>query len=332
MRSTLYDARYNSRIPAAVGLCPDDTTGKLLKWINEASQVLLMRGLYWGTTGKYNLCVTNNCVTLPPQMACIEKVNVQKQPIKLRNVWFQFIENGPGSNDTGCNAQFIGNFPTFDSIDTTGKNITWMVDLSADVGKQALFLGYDENNNWIRTDQGGQIKDGVLLTGAQSPGSESPMMFSAITDIQFPDNMKGQSWLYQSDSGTLENMIGQYQYFETRPSYRRFRIPFLKCNCSNGDDTCRTLIEVIAKHEFIPVKEDTDYLPIGNLTALKWMVMAVKKYEEAENEPGIVEARAFEAMALSLLDSELAHYTGTSTDQVPNVQLFTTSDPIPTFI
>lgn len=313
MRTT-YQNLLESRIPAAVGLCADDRTGKLLKWVNEACHILLLRGLYWGTTGKYSLCATSNCITLPPQMATIEKINVQHAPVMLRNIWFQFIQNGPGSS--GCstfNAQFIGSFPTFDTIDRTGKQITWIVDVAQDAGNVAVFLGYDENKNWIRTEQDGELKDGVALVGAQSPGSESSIVFSSITDVRLPD-MSGQSWLYQSDAGTLEKLVGHYQYFERNPSYRRYKVPSIKC-CAD----CRTLIEVVAKHEFIPVRVPTDYLPIGNLPALKWMVMAVKKYEEAENGAGILEADGFRDRAVQLLDQELAHYQGTSTDDVPNI-------------
>jgi hypothetical protein len=99
-------------------------------------------------------------------------------------------------------------------------------------------------------------------------------------------------------------LLSNYQYFETHPSYARYLVPN---SCSSS---CSTTVEVIAKHEFIPVKKDTDYLILGCLPAIKDLCQAIKKFENAVNGSDVQEAVAFETMAFMKLDDELTHYMG----------------------
>lgn len=348
MRTTVADAKA-SRIPQAIGCCPDDP--RFLSTLNEALQRLLIKGKYWGTYGKYRICATEGCITLPPQLATIETAAVCGVPIHVRDLWYEFLENGPGleqcgngSGSCGCGSSFFGmgcsgdtkyrgHYPTFADIRGENKKVNLVCDLSEDVGVEVLVLGYDENFNWIRTEQSGQIRDGELIALAQSAGTTSSSFFSSITDIQLPER-SGQVWLYEFNADdSTKRMIGQYQYWETRPSYARYF--FSGIRSGSGEDGCQTTpVEIIGKHEFIPVKQDTDYLCIGNLPALKNMCQAVQKYEEAENPAAVAQAVAFEQMAVRILDSELNHYLGDG--KTPNINLsgssIGTAVPVPNLL
>lgn len=278
---------------------------------------------------------------MPPQIASIEKASVCGSPLRMRDMWYEFLENGFGiqyalNNTTsssgaisgggccgansamwpGCfgmgDALQRGTFPTFQDIHGTNKKLTVVCDLISDVGKEVLLLGYDENNNWIRTTQSGVIRDGEIVALAQNAGTTTVNKFTVVTDIQPPDDLDGQWWLYEYNVDTaILRMLGHYQYFETRPNYQRYFFPMIPSGTDSNGDCTLTTVEVIAKLDFIPVVRDTDYLVIGSLPALKEMTRAIYL---SENEPDYEKAQriltAGEALAMHELNKELEHYLG----------------------
>lgn len=332
MRFTYGDLQA-SRIPALMGVGPTDT--RLLAWTNEAIQRLLISGKWWGTVARFNICATSGCITLPKQIATIEAVNLNGAPTPVRDFWYEFIANGLGTRQsqapsgaatgTGCNcwpgccgmneAIYRGQYPVFTDISGTTSKANFICDLAADVGNQVLVLGYDQNGNWIRTLQNGVYADGEVLTLAQTPGVISQNFFQIITGIQFVSAMNGQSWLYGYDtskSPAVLTLLGHYQYDETKPSYARYYFPSILSSQSSSSSGCtQTKVEIVGKLDFVPVKNATDYLLIGNLPALKEMMSAIKK---AENEATSVAANQIiasgMATAMAILDQELDHQLG----------------------
>jgi hypothetical protein len=326
-RVTLGDLKA-SRVPFVAGACPDST--RLLSLVNESIQRLLNKGFWWGTYGRYRLCVTDGCITLPSGIATIEKAAVCNQVIPVRDSFFEFIASGPGPvngsfGSNGCSTGTCGSslfnngwcglpgvyargrFPTFSDVRGVDKKMRFVCDLDSDEGKSVLILGYDENNNWIRTERDGTWQDGEVVELAQAPGVDTDNFFSSVTDIQFPDDMDGQSWLYEyNTTASTQRLIGHYNYSDTRPSFARYMVPGI---C--GTDDNRAQIEILAKLDFTPVKRDTDYLIIGNLPAIKEMVMALNN---AEHEPDTVKKamilKAGYASAIYELDTELDAYLG----------------------
>lgn len=314
MRVTLGDIKNPalSRIPQALGICATDA--RLVAWLNEGTQRLLWKGKWWGSCGKYNICASGGCITLPRQIAAIESVAICRQPVRVVDFWFEFLDSGAGTiGPQNCYPQAVmrGRHCVFTDITGTDKKLIFLCDVVQDVGKTVLCLGYDQNGNWIRTMQGGAWADGELITLSQSPGTTSVNLFTSITDIQFTSSMQGQSWLYsvsQTDGSKL--MLGHYQYNEPRPSYARYFFPTLQ-NCQSQNSCGQQLVEIMAKHEFIPVVNDTDYLILGNIPALKEICLAL---QSAENEPDNLKKNSIiasgEGLAMAELDSELDHYLG----------------------
>lgn len=322
MRITLADVKA-SRIPIAIGVCATDQ--RFIDIVNEAQQRLLTKGLWYGTYGKFRICASDGCITLPPQIASIERVAISSVAVPVHDEWFEFLDNGYGTRNSGsCSdgncgsgieeALYRGRFCTFKDIIPTGKKLNFVCDMATDVGKQVLALGYDDNGNWIRTSQSGTIKDGELITFAQSAGTNSTNNFSCVTDIQLPSNMDGQSWLYEYKvSDTTRRLIGKYEYFETRPHYARYYFPSI---CSSSSGSCsQTSVEIIGKMEFIPVETDTDYMIIGNIPALKAMCVGIVN---AEKEPDAIRKVAILKAAIKdatdELNNELSHYLGEGRD------------------
>ncbi len=333
MRLTLLDAK-NSRIPKGIGACASDP--RFIAILNEAMQRLMRRGLWWGNYGRYRICATNGCITLPPQLASIESVAICGIPQPMHDGWFEFMATGPGpvngcntncnagaaSSTNSCGQGFLGScnaggflrgsFPTFRDIQGTGKKLNFVCDLVTDVGKLVLALGFDDNGNWIRTNQSGTIKDGELIAFAQSGGTNSTNNFSSVTDIQLPSGMDGQSWLYEYKvSDATRRLIGKYEYFETRPSYTRYFFPSIRCGSATDGSCDQTSVEIMARHEYIPMVADTDYLILSNIPALKAMCVGI---DQSEKEPDPIKKNQIIVMAygeaLTELDNELDTYLG----------------------
>jgi hypothetical protein len=245
-RITLNDVN-NAGIPQAVGECAG--TPRFLRWLNEAQNRLLSKGLWWGTYGKYRMAAYGGTITMPPQLATIEAVAINHVPIPIHDTWYEFLENGFGTrsrNDVGSSggsalggatgvygipeADFRGNFCTFRDLspNTNAKKLVVICDLAADqtAGITMTILGHDANGNWIRTNTGGVYSDGENIILTQSPGATSTNTFSQIVDIQFSAQRDGQCWLYELDTVTnVQTMIGWYQWYETNPSYGRWLFP-----------------------------------------------------------------------------------------------------------
>ena len=318
MRRTLANALDpSSRICEALNIPPSDARVK--NYINRAQERLLTRGHWWGTTQIYTVSVSEQLFTLPPQFAAMEKISISGIPVSLRNEWYQFQQNCIGtvpnpntapSNlpivDTGGQALFRGNFPSFKDI-TSGHLLRLQCDVAADVGTQVLVLGWDSNNNWVRTQTAGVWHDGEYITLAQSPGTLSATAWSRITDIQKPVT-NGQIWGYDWD-GSTNTLIGNWLHWETNPAYQRYLLPTLPGTA--------TQIDLVGKLGFYPVINNTDYLLIGNLEALRLAVMAVK-LEEAQQfsaastylNGGMLKNGVRIEGAVPILEAELQHYTG----------------------
>jgi|SRR6516165_742360 hypothetical protein len=356
MRITLFDAK-NSRLPSQVGACPTDP--RFLDLLNEAQERLLICGKWWGTVQKWRFCATDGCVALPSQFATLEAVAVCGRPIAVRDQFYEFLENGfgirgqtvttttQGTTSPCCGgvsgvcgiqeALYRGHYATFADIQPTGKKLQLVCDKLTDVGKQALVFGYDDNNNWIRTSQSGVFNDGELITLGQAPGTVSVNNFSVVTDIQPPQNLDGQWWLYEyTVASAAQRLIGQYQYFDLRPQFARYFFPAILPQVGQPPGTCaQVLVEALVKLEFIPAKKDTDYLLIGCLPALKEMMMALQK---AEDEPDALRkvqiVAAGQQVAKQILDQQLDHYLGSGRKMGMNIVGSSIGDviPVPTLL
>lgn len=311
-RSTLANA-LASRIPVVLNLSPQDQ--RVTQIINSATQMLLPRGHWRGTTPRYSVSITNQIFTLPPQFATIEKIAVARWPTALRTGWYEFSPSGYGIVNDPTTAEpwintdqvlFRGNACTFrDLSGTVGNKIKLKSDVATDNGVQVLVLGLDSNGNYIRTENPPNVwSDGELISLSQV-GTLSTHTFSQITGIQKPITA-GQIWLYEND-GITDTLSGHYQYWETNPFYNRYLVPIIPNQA--------TQIDLVGKLDFFPVRAPTDWLLIGNLEGLKLGCLAVRRIEENKIE----EAATFLALAIAELNAEMAHYNGDGA--VPTIEV-----------
>lgn len=314
MKFTLGDARSEEwGIPLVLDLCPTDD--RVRHVVNQAQYRLITRGKWWGLYQKIKICLTTSgCVTWPRQVAGLENIAVCGEPIMARNEWFEFLQDGPGlvprrgvcntccSTDLGWPTRQMfgrGVAPSFNDVHPPNKKLRLYATVPEDYGKRVLVKGFDGNGGWIRTIEAGDYIDGFYMTLA-APFVDSAMEIKGITSYQKPIT-EGNVLAYEVDTLTsAQTQMGDFESDELIPSYRRSYISGISGSCSKT-------ITAMAKLEFIPARNDNDILMIGNLAAIKDMVMAIKKREN--NLEG--EAIALEQAALRELNRELDHYSPT---------------------
>lgn len=320
-RLTLAQAKA-SRIPQVLGLNPESPA--FVAILNEATQRLLSRGTWVGTYGRYRICTFNGCLTWPRQFETIEAVALCDVALVIRNQWFEFMEQGAGLQGGNCNCdggwQLFdrGNVCTFDDIRGTGKQVRVYADVAEDADAKILLLGYDDDGNWIRT-----FVDGVWIDGEQVAVSTTPVNstknFSSLVNVQKPvTNGSVRLYEFNTDDST-QRALAVYEPDETLPSYRRSYVGGISnlnnCGCvpNTDPDSCsQKTVTVMAKLAFIPVVNDTDYLLIGNVPALKEMCRAVR-FGEQDSPLAMQQAQTAEARAIAEVNAELVSWLGSGT-------------------
>lgn len=317
MRTTFSDFRQ-SRIPQAIGLCAADIP-RMLSYCNEATERLIRAGGdtgWWG--GWYRTAFTvadDGTITLPREVARVANVSVCDVPIRIHNEWYEFLEAGVGPQQdlTGCTSQ-CGYLQMFDrgtvatqvDIATSNKKLRVFATDSRDYGKRILIKGLDNNQRVIHSTSGSMDVDGMFLTLA-SPFTDSDSIYTKITGVS-KDYTYGDVLLYEVDIDTgAQVLLAIYGPTEINPSYRRYYINNLPATCCGGSED--VVVVGMAKIEFIPVTQDTDFLPIGNIPALKQECMAIWN-EEKDSLKTRELAMVQHSSAIRLLQQELVHYLG----------------------
>lgn len=312
MRITFGDIK-DSRLPKVLGLAP--CSSEFRELVSEAQQrILTGPEIWWEAYQKYAFTVTNGYITWPRQVASIISVTVDESPVPIRNEWFEYLETGYGmrsSTNHPCNGLDLvdrGTACLFNDIDTSGnaKTLKLYSTLPETAGQYFVVMGYDVDGVWVRTQHGGSWVDGEYITipTLSTTPRTSNKQWSSITGIIKPET-NGDMYLYESDAvGATQRLIGIYESDETRPSYRRTYLSGLP---DDMDDCCTVTAQV--RRELLPIRNDNDFLIIGNMPALKEMAIAIQKRERGN----LNEASAHEAKAFELMDREVGHYVSPGT-------------------
>ena len=317
MRVTLLDAK-NQIDTTSIGV--QACSAAFLQLLNESIQRLVTGPEnFWELTSKMAICAYNGLITWPRDVASIQAIAVCGQSVTVRSQWFEFLESGYGIRGcaNNCESQMFdrGTGCTFREI-RNGYGLKMSSDVTESDGLEMVVLGYNCQGNWIRTqDDDGNWRDGVYMP---IPTSHATPYFGniqfaqgGITEIIKPITngvIRFSDYLISDPTDT--QTIGMYEWDETRPSYRKCLIGGLNRN-QNEDDTIihQRRVDVIYKREFRPVRNDNDFLMVGNIPALSEMMMATK----LSRQNSLQLASGHEGKALQLLDREANHYVGTNT-------------------
>lgn len=261
----------------------------------------------------FNVSQSDPFITLPREVARLINVDVCQRPIAVQNEFFEFLEFGVGLQPNDCGCQYLqmydrGVFPTFADIAAPNKTVRVFMVEPADAQKRTLIQGLDANGVVIRSQDGLTPTLGEFLT-LQDPFVQAPMEISSITGIQ-KDVTLGPVKYYEVDLTTGDTrLLLTMEPSEQSASYRRYTINGLPRNCCNTTLPTTTQVTGMAKLEFIPVRQDTDYLLIQNIEALASECQAIR-FDGMDSPNSDRKAAVKHREAIGYLNGELTHYLG----------------------
>lgn len=295
------DSAY--RIPTTLGVCEDDP--RLLAWANIAEEAMANQGRWWGSIWEAQFCVTEGCIVFPREVATIEQIAICGQPMDYQNGWYAFTRlltnlkqcsscaSGTGRGACACGHLQMREKPgfavSFKTVVGSNKVLRAYPTHSSDVGKKITFQGYDENNIWVRTENGaGDWIDGeevtlalpfVDTTTVWRPGAPTGV-------IKAETNQRVLVYSYDTVAGT-EIQLAIYEPTEVSPMYRQAFIPNFRnircCDCDNDSEDPQRTVTALVSLQHVPIQSNNDWMLFQNAGAYKMAMQAAKLWEDPQS-------------------------------------------------
>lgn len=297
----------------------DDNRTRMVSYVNQATEILLYKGPTQYSIGTFKFCLQRNCITWPRQIETVEGIAICGVPVNVANSpWYEFLPTGAGMrgsctdcngttseniNWCGCSDILVprGTAVTFQDI-TPSYKIRVLSSQNETGTPRILLQGYDENNQWIRTFDAtlNRWVEGEFVN-ISSTFVLSTKKFSSLVSVQ-KDESIGVTYIYEDhENGTIVQ-LAQYEWDECSPNYTRSYVNFESKD--SGGNYEEKSVYIRAKLRFSPVKNNTDWVMIGNLAALKSMISSIKNRENNMTDL----ADSLEAEAVRRLNEEERHF------------------------
>lgn len=326
-RLRLYDVRL-SRLPELVGKCQGDVPS-IANFVNSAQRRLLLcreagdDGWYgtWAEVAFRPISRTNPHITLPRDMARIEKLQVCQHPVFVQNQFYEYLDFGNGrmpktfrQQDNWCLPQGYTRNNVVTWVDQTIKPCIYRIytNNTADVqaAKRVFFSGLDSTDTVVYTQDAQNEVQGEFVA-CDSPFADTVTRWNALTGIQ-KDVTAGQIQIFEVDPATgAQTLVLIMEPTEQVAGYRRYYLNNLPLSCCNpASSTPQELtVTAIVKLDLVPVFTDTDYLLFQNLEAIIEEAQSVR-YSEIDSTSAKQMAQEKHVQAIRLLQGELVHYLG----------------------
>lgn len=313
------------QISRVLGVC--ESSPRVAEYLNESQQRMLNRpDKPVGSLARYRFCFgTSSCLSWPRFIRTIEAFAICSTPGVIRSNFFEFIgwPNGIGlqSEENMPGTMLIDRDPScaFDDVIATTaapRKICLIATNVADVGKKVTLRYIDDNGQKKYSSIGGVVQEGeqlTLISPAQAFPANAVFTTSNVSALYHvvKETTKYPVLMYEaSNVPAITKLLSQYEPSEQVPIYRRSFIPGLAdmpaCENATEDCTQNKQITALVKLQHVPVIVDNDPLVIGNLAALKLMVMAILREEQNRHD----EAAILEGKAAREIDGELSSYIG----------------------
>lgn len=265
--------------------CTEDL---IFQRLGDAIELLTIKGEFDPLLGYVDICIVDQCITLPREIEQVLAINLDGKPVIGKNPFHTFHLNGPGDflNDRFSWTD-IGQFPTYRDLPCPGKLISF-VDKEVDQGIELRVFGFDDQNRPLRTLINGVWEDGHIVPtifGYAVPASSDPVV-SRITSI-VKERSAGDIRLSSLDnSSTSGTLIGIFEPDETIPEYRRIRLGYRA-----------KWARVTYRKRTYRVTSMNDRILLHNRLALILAMRAVQFWHDTDME----NATAYEAHAVRIL-------------------------------
>lgn len=281
MGFTVSDIITEIKSSDGVGNC-DNT--QVFSYLTDALLLISNKAHYDFKLGTLDITVCDACVTLPDFVKTVLSVTTCGEPTYLRDSWYQFHQNGWGSQTwTNCGyTDELGSFCTFrDPV--AASQLVAVVDETSDNNKEVRVFGWDINGERIWSDgPNGTRLDGFLvptISGYPLPNPNVPLI-ARVDRISLQLPRKGMIRLVavdpaNTDTATNKTLIGVYEPTLQYPSYRRIRLgaanAWARIKYRKQDATIRAL---------------TDWIDVDNKLAILLACQAVKHMRSGRYDVG----------------------------------------------
>jgi hypothetical protein len=302
------------RVASQAGLRADDV--RLTEYINIAQERLLSKThTIVGTIHRLKFYQVGGVIALPSRYERLLKGGVNGHKGQVMDQWYEFMDYGPGFQDTprpnpvwGRVDAFIdyGESPVIRQSTERARyvRVYSYVDERVSGNRPVVTVyGYDENGQWVRSERSGVWGDGIdlPLNGDLNPNyAQSTVLFTKVTQVKKPVT-NGIVELYYYDGDYDETVFAaRYDYWETNPSLRLYFFPIAQDKNS--------VVHALCKVRYRDALNPGDQLIISSLPALRLAMRALAK-EDADQ---ITEADALWTSAKQVLCDEAFQYYGTA--------------------
>jgi len=272
----------------ALGKCDQTAVFSALTY---AVKVIADQSLLDPSLGTLDLCVCEGTVTLPEDVGTVLEVNSSGQPTLIRNQFFQYHPDGPGSQAcTPCQyADELGSVVTYRDPSGPVKLIA-EVESAADNGKMLRVYGTSNGKPIYTAGKTGALEEGFLVPTIFGYSQPNPLVGTIDNIYRIrKDLTNGFVKLIAINSdGTPHTSIGYYGPNETVPSYRRLRV------------AAQNWVRIKYKKRDLKVRSLKDWINIDNEEALLLAIKAVKFRKDNQFEQG----RAAEGEAIRLINNQ----------------------------
>lgn len=322
---TLGDAKQ-SYLRSISGVCT--SADQFTEWVNEAQERLIDAGNWFGTEWLAKMCLFNGCLVLPRQFGTLLGFRRCGASFPIKNHWWSIV--GPANECCNSISDFQSpqiieqnTVPTFRPVSGnsgSGAPVRVVATKIEDYGKTVTIFGVSSTGQPLQHKEGGIWRPGIKMK-LQSPYFQTDVNVRRIDSV-LKDETQGDVVLYEWDSTNSQlHMLSRYEASETNPRYRSYRIRGLciensRCETDEGDKWKQ--VEVLVKLNFVPVKNDNDFLVIDNFPALKFMLQAIRQEEAGQTTNG----ETFEAKAIRQMNLR-------DRNKMPNMQTAIVIDATP---
>jgi hypothetical protein len=302
------------------------------RYLNAGVRKYFLAGNYVGVVAPYNILLYNGIVALPFDVEAILAGDIITCPVNIQNMWFEFLQNGPGYQDPTKNFTYPDLYDRGDgyaTIQDPPGPFTIQINCAVPENPNLFVIveGLDQNGNVIRSSINTQLGDGTVeqswINGVQIPlyaagqvYQTSTQQFSRVTGTIFPADCNGVSErngdcnIYASTvrageagpAGT-QFLLGIYPYFVVTPSIHRY---FFPAAISLGLGYKPLPFHALVRRKPTPLSRPTDRIPVENVEALKAYFTSAYKEEEEQWDS----ATALEMKGKGYLEQEIRKTKG----------------------
>lgn len=248
---------------------------KFLPMLNEACERYFNSGKWKGMIVEVEFDSSPGYVTLPYEFLAVLATQYDRVPVLSYSQFHPYLINGPGDFDhaekkwRGILEDMGDGYPTQLEMPVTG---TLRIKTHPDDNDKTIRLfGLNQNNEIIYDDDG---VEGVAYT-TQAPYVDTTEQFSQVLGIQScpdPTLLMEKSWTLHVNDGN-DTKIGSYYPGENRPMYRRYKV---------GQHDKR--IRMICQRRFILMRNESDWVIPGNISALREGFWALNYLDGSDND------------------------------------------------